>query len=108
MLTLTRRAGERIQIGDDIVVVVREVRGGHVKLGIEAPRSWPVYRGELYDAIQTENQAAAQASQLDLVAALSRFASDPPAGAAAARTGTGVVPAAKTVTGVAERTAQHG
>jgi len=74
MLTLTRRAGERIQIGDDIVVLVREVRGGHVKIGIEAPRSWPVYRGELYDAIQTENQAASQASQSDLAAALLRLA----------------------------------
>jgi carbon storage regulator len=79
MLTLTRRAGERIRIGDDIVVLVREVRGGHVKIGIEAPRSCPVYRGELYDAIQTENQAASQASQSDLTAALGRLATTLPA-----------------------------
>lgn len=79
MLTLTRRAGERIQIGDEIIVVVREVRGGHVKIGIEAPRSWPVYRGELYDAIQEENRAASQANELDIAVALSRW-KDAPSG----------------------------
>lgn len=97
MLTLTRKAGERIQIGDDIVVVVRDVRGGHVKIGIEAPRSWPVYRGELYDAIQEENRAAARASELDiggldLSTAISRWREDAPAassGPASGRNGPG-------------------
>lgn len=69
MLTLTRRVGERILIGDEITIVVREVRGGHVKIGITAPRTWPVYRGELYDAIQAENLAAATAATADLTAA---------------------------------------
>ena len=78
MLTLTRRAGERIRIGDDIIVVVREVRGGHVKIGIDAPRSWPVYRGELYDAIQEENRAAARASERDIAAALTRWTTTGP------------------------------
>ena len=76
MLTLTRRAGQRIRIGDDIIVVVREVRGGHVKIGIQAPMEWPVYRGELYDAIQAENLAASKASDDDIMAALGRFATD--------------------------------
>ena len=70
MLTLTRKAGQRIQIGDEIVVHVREVRGGHVKIGVSAPRSWLVYRGELYDAIQAENLAATSVDVADLTAAL--------------------------------------
>ena len=77
VLTLTRRLGERIQIGDDICVVVREVRRGQVKLAVQAPRSWAVYRGELYDAIQAENRAAAQADHQDLAAALGRMQAAP-------------------------------
>ena len=48
MLTLTRRVGEKIRIGDDIVVEVREVRGKQVRIGIIAPATQPVYREELY------------------------------------------------------------
>ena len=47
MLTLTRKVGERILIGDDIVIVVHEVRGRQVRLGIAAPASTPVFREEL-------------------------------------------------------------
>ncbi len=48
MLRITRRAGERIRLGDDVIVEVVEVRGGTVRLGIDAPRSVPVYREELW------------------------------------------------------------
>jgi flagellin len=58
MLIVTRRPGERILLGDDVTVEVMEVAGGSVRLGIKAPRSLPVYREELWDAIKQENEAA--------------------------------------------------
>ena len=62
MLRITRRAGERIMLGDDVIVEVVEVRGGTVRLAIEAPRSLPVYREELWLEVMRENQAAAEAA----------------------------------------------
>jgi carbon storage regulator len=61
MLIITRKAGERVMIGDDIVVHVMELVGGSVRIGIEAPRSVPVYREEIYAAVRDENRAAAEA-----------------------------------------------
>lgn len=58
MLTLTRRVGERIAIGANIEVIVLDVSGGKVKIGIKAPRELPVYRGELVDRIEAENKRA--------------------------------------------------
>ncbi|MCP4571460.1 MAG: carbon storage regulator CsrA [bacterium] len=52
MLVLTRKQGEAIDIGDDVKVVVVSIRGGTVKLGIDAPRSVPVWRREVRDAGQ--------------------------------------------------------
>jgi carbon storage regulator len=62
MLIITRKAGERVMVGDDIVVHVMELVGGSVRIGIEAPRSIPVYREEIYAAVREENLAAAEAS----------------------------------------------
>ncbi len=61
MLQLSRKAGETIVIGDDIRITVMQVAGGSVRVGIEAPRSVPVYREELWLAVQAENRAAAEA-----------------------------------------------
>ena len=47
MLVLTRKAGESIVLGDDIVVTVLEIRGGQVRLGVEAPRDISVHRSEV-------------------------------------------------------------
>ena len=47
MLTLTRKPGQRIRIGDDIVIEVRKIRGNQVQVGIEAPGELLVYREEL-------------------------------------------------------------
>ncbi len=58
MLALTRRAGERLIIGDDIVLTVVEVRGDNVKIAIEAPKEVKIYRGEIYAAIVAENKQA--------------------------------------------------
>jgi carbon storage regulator len=61
VLIITRRAGERIMVGDDVVVEVMEVVGNSVRIGIQAPRSVPVYREEIYAAVRDENRAAAEA-----------------------------------------------
>lgn len=55
MLTLTRRVGERIAIGNDVEIEVVAVQGGRVRLGIHAPKELRVYRGELVDKIRGEN-----------------------------------------------------
>jgi carbon storage regulator len=62
MLVITRRAGERICLGDDVTVTVLEISGQAVRLGIEAPSEIPVYRHEIWVAVKAENQAAASAS----------------------------------------------
>ncbi len=59
MLTLTRREGESIVIGNDIRVTVKSIRGRHARLMISAPRGIPIYREEVFRAIEKENQAAA-------------------------------------------------
>ena len=65
MLILTRKAGESIRIGDDIVIKVVEVDSRHVKIGIDAPRSVAVNRQEIYERIQKENEAASTQAQDD-------------------------------------------
>lgn len=54
MLTLTRKVGESIRIGDEIEIVVKEIRRNQVRIGVIAPREVPIYREEIYDAIQDE------------------------------------------------------
>lgn len=61
MLILTRRPFEAIMIGDEVTVTILGVKGNHVRLGIKAPKSVPVHREEIYEAIQRE-QAALPAS----------------------------------------------
>lgn len=61
MLIITRRAGQRIMIGDDIVINVMELAGSNVRLGVEAPKSLPIYREEIWEAVKQENEAAAHA-----------------------------------------------
>lgn len=61
MLTITRRPGERIMIGDDVVIEIVEVSGTTVRVGITAPRELVVYREELWERVRRENEAAARA-----------------------------------------------
>ncbi len=58
MLVLARKLNESIIIGDDIEVVVIDIKGDQVKLGIRAPKRISVHRKEIYDEIQQENIAA--------------------------------------------------
>ena len=64
MLVLSRKKNESIIIKDDIVVMVVEVRGDKVRLGIEAPREVPVHRREVYEKIK-ESERLDQARQED-------------------------------------------
>ena len=59
MLVLTRKAGEGIIIGDDITIKVIEMKGGGVRIGIDAPKTSKIYRQEVYDRIIEENKQAA-------------------------------------------------
>lgn len=62
MLVLSRRVGERLMIGDDIVVTILEVRSDGVRLGIDAPRSIAVNRAEVLEAVKEANVAAIAAT----------------------------------------------
>lgn len=66
MLIITRRPGEKVMVGEDIVVHVMEIVGNSVRVGIEAPRSVPVYREEIWNAVRDENRAATHAVPGDL------------------------------------------
>jgi carbon storage regulator len=59
MLVLSRRVGESVVIGDDVVVTVLEVRGDVVRVGVDAPRSVQVRRQELVEAVAEANREAA-------------------------------------------------
>jgi carbon storage regulator len=66
VLTLTRKAGESIRIGDDICIVIKEIKGRQVRIGISAPKDVYVCREELFLKIQEANIAAhAAAARLD-------------------------------------------
>ena len=73
MLVLTRKAGESVVIGDEVVVRVLEVRGDVVRVGIDAPRDVQVHRQEVYDAVREANIAAAAAASEEAVSALQGF-----------------------------------
>ena len=66
MLILTRKSGESITIGDDVKITVVEVKGKQVRIGIDAPRSYMIHRGEVYLSIQEENRRAAKESPLSI------------------------------------------
>ena len=66
MLVLSRQRDETIMIGDEVEITVVDIRGDKVRLGINAPRTIQVHRKEVYEAIQRENTAAANAPIDDL------------------------------------------
>ena len=68
MLALTRKKGESIIIGDDIEVTILSITGDSVKIGIDAPRSVPVNRKEIYLQIMEQNKKAARAAVANISA----------------------------------------
>lgn len=58
MLVLGRKVGQKIHVGNDIVLTVVAIEGDVVKLGIDAPKHVPVHRSEVFDEIRRENEAA--------------------------------------------------
>jgi carbon storage regulator len=66
MLVLTRKITEGITIGPNIRVIVLEIKGGQVRLGIEAPHAVEVHRDEVYARIVAENRQAALTDAITL------------------------------------------
>lgn len=62
MLVLTRKLGESIAIDDSIKIVVVQIKGKQVRLGIKAPKETKIHREEVYQAIQDQNTEAVQSS----------------------------------------------
>lgn len=76
MLVLTRKVNQSIVIGDEIEVVVLEVRGEQVRIGVKAPRTVAVHRKEIYEQIRQENLSAASVSADDLTSLQTRLAEE--------------------------------
>lgn len=62
MLILTRRVGETIVIGDDVIITVLGIKGNQVRIGINAPKDVSVHREEIYQRIQNEKKEAPAAA----------------------------------------------
>ncbi len=56
MLILTRRVGEKLIIGDDVIVTILSLKGNQIRVGIDAPREVKVHRQEVFDRIQKEKE----------------------------------------------------
>lgn len=80
MLVLTRKKGQSLNIGDNIRIVLLEVTGETVRIGIDAPAEVAVYRSEIYHAIREENRAAvvsrALSDEVKTIAFLKKSAGD--------------------------------
>ena len=74
MLVLTRKSNQSIMIGDDIEISVLAIMGEKVRIGIEAPRSVPVFRREVYVEIQEDQDATG--ARADVNGALGRLRSE--------------------------------
>ena len=71
MLVLSRKVGESIVIGDDVVVTILEIRGDLIRVGIDAPKHVKVHRREVFEAIEAANREALATT----LAAMDEFAS---------------------------------
>ncbi len=75
MLILTRKIGESIVIGDDIVIKVVETGKNSIRIGIDAPREITVLRQEVFESIQRENILSSKGDKLDIAKAAKLFGS---------------------------------
>jgi carbon storage regulator len=76
MLVLTRRAGESVMIGDDVIITVLEARGDVIRLGIQAPRDVQVHREEVYRELRAANREAAS-PDADAIRAVTEMLQNP-------------------------------
>ncbi|GAA0543606.1 carbon storage regulator CsrA [Paractinoplanes ferrugineus] len=76
MLVLTRRAGESVMIGNDVIITVLEARGDVIRLGIQAPRDVQVHREEVFRELQAANREAASPTE-DAVRAVTKMLQSP-------------------------------
>jgi carbon storage regulator len=85
VLVLTRKRGERILVGDDIVITILEIKGDAIRIGVDAPSGVRIQRNEVIAAIAEANVAAAEAdaAQGEKLAALLTGSLQPPAAGAA-------------------------
>jgi len=74
MLVLTRKIGEKIVIGENIVLTVVDVKGDNIRLGIDAPKDVKIYRGEIFDAIVAENKDSAVINNKSILTVLDGMA----------------------------------
>lgn len=65
MLILTRRVGETLIIGDNIIITVLDIKGHHVRVGINAPKEVSVHREEIYQRIQEEKKRNLSQSEVE-------------------------------------------
>ena len=74
MLVLTRKSGESFRIGSDVIIRILELKGGHIKIGIDAPSEIGIYREEIYEKVVEENKAALAAlKDMDLLKELKKL-----------------------------------
>ncbi len=75
MLILSRKTDQQIKIGDDITITIIDIHGDQVKIGVEAPKNVKVFRQEVFNAIKSENTAAATpaGSSVEKILSLSKL-----------------------------------
>ena len=66
MLVLTRKKGQALMIGNDIELSIIDIQGDQVRIGINAPRSVPIHRKEIYEEIKKENLSAVAGKETDI------------------------------------------